>query len=153
MPVVPNYNTSWSIPELATRLDWIAAARLPSLLGRPQTERPPELTAVEVNLLILAARNFERSRAARPYLNACVVAMEAAAKAYDISHTLLFRADREPSLVEVRYKMMAFVSVVTHANTRQIGRVFHRDHSSVTAASAKYAHAIRTAITALTKAE
>ncbi|WLA75072.1 helix-turn-helix domain-containing protein [Bradyrhizobium diazoefficiens] len=134
---------NYPLPVLTCALDWIAAARMPSLLGQPQTERPPELTAVEVNQFILAARNFYQTRAARPYLNQCIVAMSVAAKFYRVKRDDLLAADRDPDMTEVRQKIMAFVRVVTMASARQIGRAFNRDHSSITVACDKYADAIR----------
>ncbi|MFH0301408.1 helix-turn-helix domain-containing protein [Bradyrhizobium sp. 31Argb] len=126
-------------------LDWIAAARMPSLTGHPQTERPVGFTAVEINCLIMAEQAFRRYRIARPWSNQILDAMGICAKYYGVTRTVLL-SDRS-DVVEVRQKVMVFVRVVTGKNFHEIGDKFERSHSVVIHACKKYERAIRTALT------
>jgi len=116
-------------------------------MGRPQTERPEGFSAVEINLLILAAQEFRRFRIARPWSNQIRDAMGICGKHYGVKRADLINDDRSPALVEIRLKVMAFVHVVTGKNYHEIGDEFERAHSAVIHACDKYEKAIRTALT------
>ncbi|MCD9817625.1 hypothetical protein [Bradyrhizobium japonicum] len=94
----------------------------------------------------IAEREFRFQRAARGYMKQCDQAFACIVKGYGIQSSIVTRSDRDPALIEMRQKMMAFVAVTTGATHRQVGLVFKRDHSSVGSACARFAAAIRALI-------
>ncbi|UQR66185.1 hypothetical protein LRP30_13415 [Bradyrhizobium sp. C-145] len=92
------------------------------------------------------AREFQRIRAARPYVNQCVVARDLGARAFGISVDHLLAGTREADVTAIRQKLMAFTHVMTGLSFRQIATVFDRDHSAVGYACNKYERAIRAAV-------
>lgn len=136
-----------NLNTLAMAIDWIAAARMPSLAGRPQSERPDGFDAVEINLLILAERDFRRFRLARPWSNQILAAMGICGKYYGVKRLDLLADFTGPEMVETRQKVMAFARVVTGKNFHELGEKFQRSHTAVIKACAKYESAIRTALT------
>lgn len=131
----------------ALLFDWLAAARLPSANGHPQTDRPEGFAAVEVNLLIKADEDFRRYRSARRWSNQIRDAAIYCGKAYGVTLDQLRHNDNRADMVEIRQKAMAFVRVVTGKNFHEIGDKFNRPHSSVIHACDKYEAAIRLILT------
>ncbi|VIO80073.1 hypothetical protein [Bradyrhizobium ivorense] len=138
--------TSFARPLIVTRLGEVLAIEAAPRRGFPSRHL---LSAHDVRVMVLAEREFLRQRAARGYMKQCDQAFASIVKGYGIQPSIVTRPDRDPELIEVRQKMMAFVAVATGATHRQVGLVFKRDHSSVGSACTRYASAIRATISVI----
>ncbi|WP_375791216.1 hypothetical protein ACE102_07645 [Bradyrhizobium sp. vgs-9] len=138
--------TSFAPPLIVTRLGEVLAIEAAPRRGSPPRQL---LSSQDVRVMLLAEREFLRQRAARSYMKQCDQAFAAIVTGYAIPPSIVLRSDRDPELIEVRQKMMAFVAVATGATHRQVGLVFKRDHSSVGSACHRYAAAVRATISVL----
>lgn len=135
--------TSCAAPIIATRIGDVL--RIEAAPRRGGASRPL-LSPQDIRVMLIAEQEFRRQRAARGYMKQCDQAFACIVKGYGAQPSVVTRPDRDPELIEMRQKMMAFVAVTTGATHRQIGLVFKRDHSSVGSACARFAAAIRTLI-------
>ncbi|MCP1873558.1 chromosomal replication initiation ATPase DnaA [Bradyrhizobium japonicum] len=107
------------------------------------------LSLQDIRVILIAKQEFRRQRAARGYMKQCDQAFACIVKGYGAQPSIVTRSDRDPELIEMRQKMMAFVAVTTGATHRQVGLVFKRDHSSVGSACARFAAAVRATISSV----
>jgi hypothetical protein len=139
--------TSFAPPLIVTRIGEVLAIEAAPRRGSPHPRQL--LTGQDVRVMLLAEREFLRQRAARSYMKQCDQAFAAIVTGYGVPASIILRSDRDPELIEMRQKMMAFVAVATGATHRQVGLVFKRDHSSVGSACTRYAAAVRATISAI----
>ncbi|MCA1524336.1 hypothetical protein [Bradyrhizobium yuanmingense] len=135
--------SSCAAPIIATRIGDVL--RIEAAPRRGGASRPL-LSPQDIRVVLFAEQEFRRQRAARGYMKQCDQAFACIVKGYGAQPSIVTRPDRDPELIEMRQKMMAFVAVVTGATHRQVGLVFKRDHSSVGSACARFAAAIRNLI-------
>lgn len=138
--------SSCAAPITATRLgDVLRIEAAPRHGGASR----PLLPSQDIRVMLFAEREFRRQRAARGYMKQCDQAFACIVKGYGAQPSVVTRPDRDPELIELRQKMMAFVAVATGATHRQVGLVFKRDHSSVGTACARFAAAVRATISSV----
>ncbi|WP_038384991.1 hypothetical protein [Bradyrhizobium elkanii] len=147
MPEIRDPDGTSFAPSVVTQ----RVAEVLCIEAEPRRGSPPRqlLSAQDVRVMLRAEQEFLRQRAARGYMKQCDQAFTCIVKGYGIQPSIVTRPDRDPELIEVRQKMMAFVAVATGATHRQVGLVFKRDHSSVGSACTRYASAIRATISVI----
>ncbi|MBR1033025.1 hypothetical protein [Bradyrhizobium liaoningense] len=139
--------SSCATPIIATRLSDVL--RIEAAPRRGDAASRPLLSPQDIRVMLLAEQEFRRQRAARGYMKQCDQAFACIVKGYGAQPSIVIRPDRDPELIEMRQKMMAFVAVTTGATHRQVGLVFKRDHSSVGTACARFAAAVRATISSV----
>jgi hypothetical protein len=135
------FRYAWELAAL--QIDWITVGRRPDLLALRHDGELLQTPTIDANRYRAMYRAYRRT-VARPFpINRCVCARELGARLFGVDLVRLLGNDRDPELIEIRYKIMAFTKVVTGHADRHVAAHFQRGHSAVAAAMQKYGAQIK----------
>jgi len=138
------FRYAWQLAAL--QMESLAVCHQPELLGLRHDGQLLQTPAIDANRYRAMYRSYRRT-VARPFpINRCVCARELGARFFGVDTARLFGNDRDPELIEVRYKIMAFTKIVTGHADRHVASHFQRGHSAVAAAMLKYGAQIKAII-------
>lgn len=135
------FRYAWELAAL--QMEPLAVCHRPDLLALRHDGRLLQAPAIDANRYRAMYRAYRRT-VARPFpINRCVCAREVGARMFGVDLVRLLGNERDPELIEIRYKIMAFTKIVTGHADRHVANHFQRGHSAVAAAMLKYGAQIK----------
>jgi hypothetical protein len=138
------FRYAWELAAL--QMETLTVCHRPNLLALRHDGELLQTPAIDANRYRAMYRAYLRTVGMRSWVNRCVCARDLGARLFGVDLVLLLGNDRNPELIEIRYKIMAFTKLVTGHADRHVAAHFQRGHSMVATAMQKYGAQIKAII-------